>query len=116
MSVGLPPPCSARLAGAEVRCCGKCRALYEAVGHHAQKWCPGDDSALLPRPVLTGDDRHTDIKWDWPMRRGVAVVGGKSSLHPFVGKGKSTPWGTYTPRKLQDSVNGKDWMYAAFHR
>eukprot|EP00961_Rhodomonas_salina_P086816 1167546-Rhodomonas_salina.1 len=38
-----------------------------------------------------------------------------SALHPFVGKGKSTQWGTYKPRKLKDSVNGKNWIYSAFH-
>eukprot|EP00961_Rhodomonas_salina_P076943 1032441-Rhodomonas_salina.1 len=49
-------------------------------------------------------------------RRGVkAVVGDKSALHPFVGKGKSTPWGTYRPRKLQDRVNCKNRIYAGFH-
>eukprot|EP00961_Rhodomonas_salina_P274504 3708875-Rhodomonas_salina.1 len=38
MSVGLPPPPSARLAAAGVRCGGrlKCKALYDAAGHHAQ--------------------------------------------------------------------------------
>eukprot|EP00961_Rhodomonas_salina_P138359 1861108-Rhodomonas_salina.1 len=51
----------------------------------------------LPRPVLTGNARHADIKWDWPTRRGVAVVGDQSAVHPFVGKGKSTPWGAYRP-------------------
>eukprot|EP00961_Rhodomonas_salina_P302991 3941052-Rhodomonas_salina.1 len=70
----------------------------------------------LPSPVLTGDDRHTDIKWDWPTLRGVAIVGDKSALHPFVGKGKFTQWGTYRPQKLQDSINCKNRTYAAFHR
>eukprot|EP00961_Rhodomonas_salina_P089108 1198414-Rhodomonas_salina.5 len=42
------------------------------------------------------------------MLRGKAVVGDKSALHPFVGKGKSMPW-------VQDSVNCKNWIYAAFH-
>eukprot|EP00961_Rhodomonas_salina_P071122 955008-Rhodomonas_salina.1 len=41
----------------------------------------------LPRPVLTGDNWHSDIKWDWPTLRGVVIVGDKSALHPFVGKG-----------------------------
>eukprot|EP00961_Rhodomonas_salina_P070364 944698-Rhodomonas_salina.3 len=48
----------------------------------------------LPLPVLTGDDRHADIKWDLPTRWGVAVIGDKSALHPFMGKGKSMQWGT----------------------
>eukprot|EP00961_Rhodomonas_salina_P286365 3869516-Rhodomonas_salina.5 len=69
----------------------------------------------LPWPVLTGDDRHADIKWDWLTLRGVAVVGDKSALHPFMGKGKSTQWGMHQPWKLQDGINGKNWIYAAFH-
>eukprot|EP00961_Rhodomonas_salina_P241779 3266080-Rhodomonas_salina.1 len=36
MSVGLPPPQAARLAAAGVRCGCKCKALYDAAGHHAQ--------------------------------------------------------------------------------
>eukprot|EP00961_Rhodomonas_salina_P049982 671324-Rhodomonas_salina.1 len=72
--------------------------------------------AKLPRPVFTGDDRHADINWDWPTLRGVAIVVDKSALHPFVGKGKSTQWGTYRPLKLQDRINCKNLTYTAFHR
>eukprot|EP00961_Rhodomonas_salina_P259868 3511823-Rhodomonas_salina.1 len=123
MSVGLPPPPSARLAAAGVLCGGKCKALYHAAGHHAQT-CElsvraGVPATILPSKLptllLTGDDRHADIKWDWPGQRGVAIVGDKSALSPFVGKGKSTQWGTYRPQKLQDRVNCKNRTYAAFH-
>eukprot|EP00961_Rhodomonas_salina_P016109 216733-Rhodomonas_salina.1 len=138
---GSPPPPSARLAAAGVRCGSKCKALsgYNAAGHHAQTcvchsrsayhrghedllaiWkelsvCAGVPVTVLPAklllPVLTCEDRHSDIKWDWQTLRGVVVIGDKQLLHPFVGKGKSTQWGTYQPQKLKEHINCKTRVY-----
>eukprot|EP00961_Rhodomonas_salina_P074623 1001986-Rhodomonas_salina.1 len=140
-----PLPPSARL-GQQGCCAAASasRALYDAAGHYAQTcvchsqsayyrrledllavWkelsvCAGVPATILPSKlplsVLTGDDLQAYIKWDWPKRRGMSVVRDKSALHPFVGNGRSTLWDTYTPRKLQDRVNGKNRIYAAFHR
>eukprot|EP00961_Rhodomonas_salina_P131486 1769722-Rhodomonas_salina.2 len=101
-----PPPLapSARLAAVGVRCGGKCKALYNTAGHHAQTcvchlwsasgyhrghedllaiWkelsvCAGVPVMILPAKlqwqVLTCDNRHADIKWDWPTQGGMAVI------------------------------------------
>lgn len=143
-SLGLQPPPSRALAQAEVRCRCSCKALYDAAGHHAQTCVSHSRSAFhrghedvlavwkelsslaevpatvlpaqLPRPPLTGDDRHADIKWELRTRRCVAVVGDVSIVHPFQGKGRGREtWGSYHASRLQERVNAKNKIYKKFH-
>eukprot|EP00961_Rhodomonas_salina_P150666 2029140-Rhodomonas_salina.2 len=68
MSVGLQVPslslCAPGLAAARVRCSGKCKALYDAAGHHAQTCvCHSESlSAYYNRLRLGGWERTLNFK------------------------------------------------------